>query len=170
MKIKKSRGLRPFNINPLFEIKLYKFTLSIYPKDLLFNTYDLIHIHIHDTTNPCCSIVDPLVPPNRLLFSTNNSKIQILEWENGNGVAIRIFSKGVLLKNKRSLNNLLRSLWSFWYLFSNPQGVIREVFIGKIHKSFGISSFQIRVWLKFIQNMFLNSTGLTWLLEWTLTA
>ena len=68
---KKSRGLRPTYINPLFEIKFYKFTWSLYPKDLLSNTYDLIHIH--DTTTPCCSIVDHLVPPKRLGFSQKES-------------------------------------------------------------------------------------------------
>ena len=37
--------------------------------------------------------------------------------------------------------------------------------IGKIHKDFSILSFQIRVQLKSIQNTFLNSTWLTWLLK-----
>ena len=35
---KKPRDLRPTNLNPLFEIKFYKFTWPLYPKDLLFNT------------------------------------------------------------------------------------------------------------------------------------
>ena len=32
------------NLNPLYEIKLYKFVWSIYPKDLLSSTYNLIHV------------------------------------------------------------------------------------------------------------------------------
>ena len=33
------------NLQSLFEIKVYKFTWSLYPKDLLSNTYTLIHVH-----------------------------------------------------------------------------------------------------------------------------
>ena len=54
---KKSWGLRPTNLNQLFEIKLHKFTWLLYPKDLLSSTYKLIHIH--DAATPCCSLVDP---------------------------------------------------------------------------------------------------------------
>ena len=43
---KKPLGLRPTNLNPLYEIKLHKFTWSFYPKDLLSSTYNLIHIRI----------------------------------------------------------------------------------------------------------------------------
>ena len=49
---KKLRGLRPTNLNPLYEIKLHKFTWSFYPKNLLSNTYNLIHVH-HATTFNC---------------------------------------------------------------------------------------------------------------------
>ena len=76
-KKKKPQGLRPTNLNPLFEIKLHKFTWSFYPKDLLSSTYN--SIHIHDVTTPCCSLVDPLAPPNGLRSLTHNSKNQILE-------------------------------------------------------------------------------------------
>ena len=48
---------------------------------------------------------------------------------------------------------------------SNSQGVIKEAFIGKNPKSFNILSFQFRVWVKLIQNPFLNSIGLSWPLE-----
>ena len=40
--------------------------------------------------------------------------------------------------------------------------------MGKSHKDFIIASFQIRVWVKLIQNRFLNSIGPTWPLEWSL--
>ena len=36
------------NQNPLYEIKFHKFTWQLYPKDLLSNTYNLIHVR--DTT------------------------------------------------------------------------------------------------------------------------
>ena len=32
------------NLNPPYEIKLHRFTWPLYPKDLLFNTYNLIHV------------------------------------------------------------------------------------------------------------------------------
>lgn len=41
---KKTIRSKTVNPNPLFEIKLYRFTLALYPKDLLSNTYKLIHI------------------------------------------------------------------------------------------------------------------------------
>ena len=41
---KKPRGLSPSNLNPLFKIKLHKFTWPLYPKDLLSKTYNFIHI------------------------------------------------------------------------------------------------------------------------------
>ena len=74
---KKPQGLRPINLNSLFEIKLHKFTYQLYPKDLLFNNYNLIHIH--NTTTPHYSLVDHSTTPKRLSSLTNNSKIQILE-------------------------------------------------------------------------------------------
>ena len=49
---KKSWGLRPTNLNPLYEIKLYRlFTWPFYSKNLLFNTYNLIHVHGATTFN-----------------------------------------------------------------------------------------------------------------------
>ena len=33
------------NLNPLYKIKLYKFTWLLYLKDLLSNTYNLIHFY-----------------------------------------------------------------------------------------------------------------------------
>ena len=48
---------------------------------------------------------------------------------------------------------------------SNLQRVIGDVYISTSQESLGILSFQIRVWVKFIQNTFLNMTRLTWLLE-----
>ena len=48
---------------------------------------------------------------------------------------------------------------------SNLQRVIGDVYISTSQESLGILSFQIRVWVKFIQNTFLNTTRLTWLLE-----
>lgn len=44
MEIKKTIRSKTVNLNPLFEIKLYRFTLSLYPEDLPSNTYKLIHI------------------------------------------------------------------------------------------------------------------------------
>ena len=76
-KKKTPQGLRPTNLNSLFKIKLHRFTLSFYPKDLLSNTDNLIHIC--DVAIPCCSLVDPSVPSKGLHSSTNNSNIQILE-------------------------------------------------------------------------------------------
>ena len=32
------------NLNPVYEIKLHRFIWLLYPKDLLSNTYNLIHI------------------------------------------------------------------------------------------------------------------------------
>ena len=43
---KKPWGLRHTNLNPLYEIKLHKFTSPLYPKDL---------IHVHDATTFNCS-------------------------------------------------------------------------------------------------------------------
>ena len=48
---------------------------------------------------------------------------------------------------------------------SNPQGVIKKVYIGISQKSLSILSFQIKVWVEFIQNPFLNLAGLMWSLE-----
>lgn len=41
---KKTIRSKTVNLNPLFEIKLYRFTLALYPEDLPSNTYKLIHI------------------------------------------------------------------------------------------------------------------------------
>ena len=54
---KKSWGLRPTNLNPLFEIKLHIFTWPLYPKDLLYRTYN--PIHVYDAVTSYCSLVDP---------------------------------------------------------------------------------------------------------------
>ena len=51
---KKSRGLRPTNLNPLYEIKLHIFTYPFYPKNLLSSTYNLIHVR-NATTFDCSS-------------------------------------------------------------------------------------------------------------------
>ena len=50
---KKLRSLKPTNLNPLYEIKLHRFTPSLYLKDLLFGTYNLIHVY--DATTFNCS-------------------------------------------------------------------------------------------------------------------
>ena len=42
------------NLNPLYEIKLHKFTWPLYPRDLLPSTYNLIHIY-NETTSNCFS-------------------------------------------------------------------------------------------------------------------
>ena len=39
------------NLIFLYEIKLHKFTWSLYPKDLLSSTYNLIHVHDSATSN-----------------------------------------------------------------------------------------------------------------------
>ena len=74
---KNPQGLRPTNLNPLFKIKLHKFTWLLYPKDLLFNTYNLIHVC--DVATSCCSLVDLFATSKGLWSSTHNLKIQILE-------------------------------------------------------------------------------------------
>ena len=73
---KKPQDLRPTNLNPLFEIKLHRFTWLFYPKNLLFNTYNLIHIH--DVATSYCSLVDSFATSKGLRFSTNDLKIQSL--------------------------------------------------------------------------------------------
>lgn len=42
---KKLRGLRPTNLNPLYKIKLHRFSLLLHSKDLLSNIYNLIHVY-----------------------------------------------------------------------------------------------------------------------------
>ena len=61
---KKPRGLRLINRNPLFEIKSHRFTWSFYPKNLLSNTYNLIHVRDVSTTR--CSLVDSSIPSKGL--------------------------------------------------------------------------------------------------------
>ena len=73
----KKQGLRPTNLKPLLEIKLHRFTWSFNHKDLLSNTYNLIHIC--DATTLCCSLVDPLATPKGLSYLTHDSNIQIHE-------------------------------------------------------------------------------------------
>ena len=53
---RKPWGLRPINRNPLFKIKSHRFTWPLYPKDLLFSTYNLIDIR--DATTACCSLLE----------------------------------------------------------------------------------------------------------------
>ena len=68
MEIKKTMRFKIANINPLFKIKLHKFTWSFFPKDSLSYTYNLIHVH--NTTTFCCSLVDPLVTEGTKVFTT----------------------------------------------------------------------------------------------------
>ena len=63
---KKPRGLRPTNLNPLFEIKSHRFMWSLYPKDLLFSAYNLIHVCDAATTR--CSLVDHSIPPKGIRY------------------------------------------------------------------------------------------------------
>ena len=100
---KKQWGLRHINWNSLFKIKSHRFTWSFYPKDLLSSTNNLIHVHKAAITY--CFLVDPLVPPKVLWSSTNNSNNQILEWENENGVIIRILSLKITFKEWEVFNN-----------------------------------------------------------------
>ena len=51
---KKSRSLRPTNLNPQYEIKLHIFTWPLYPKDLFSSTYNLIYVY-DETTLDCFS-------------------------------------------------------------------------------------------------------------------
>ena len=74
---KKPRGLRPINQNSLFEIKSHRFTWPFYPNDLLFSTFNFIHVR--DTATTCCSLLDPWVPLKRLRSLIDNSNNQILE-------------------------------------------------------------------------------------------
>ena len=83
---KKTTRFKTYQLNPLFEIKLHRFTWTPYPKDLLFNTYNLIHFR--DATTLFCSLVDPLTTSNGLRSSTLNSNIQIFEWDIRKDVAL----------------------------------------------------------------------------------
>ena len=84
-KDKKLRGLRPTNLNPLFKIKLHRFTWPFYPKELLFNAYNLIYVY--DAIIHYCSLVDPSITPKGLRFSIHDSNIKINEWDIRNEVA-----------------------------------------------------------------------------------
>ena len=44
VEIKKTTRSKTTNLNLLYEIKLHKFTWSLYPKDFLSNTYNMIHV------------------------------------------------------------------------------------------------------------------------------
>ena len=70
-----------------------------YPKDLLSNTYNLIHIH--DTTTPYCSLVDPLDISKGLRSSTHNSKIQNSWMRYQNDVKLKTFSLGDLKQSRQ---------------------------------------------------------------------
>ena len=61
---KNPRDLRPTNLNLLFKVKLHRFNWMLYPKDLLYNTYNLIHVR--DATTPCFSLVNPSISLNGL--------------------------------------------------------------------------------------------------------
>ena len=82
---KKLRGLRPTNLNLLFEIKLHRFTWLFYLKDLLFNTYN--SIHVHNTTTLYCSLVSFGHSERIKNFFNQRFKDQIFEREIRNCVA-----------------------------------------------------------------------------------
>ena len=50
---KKTMRFKTINLNPLYEIKLHRFIYLLYLKDLLSNTYNLIHVC--DATTSDCS-------------------------------------------------------------------------------------------------------------------
>ena len=83
---------KTINLNLLYEIKLHRFTCLFYSKDLLFNTYNLIHVH--NVTTFDCSNEYTLVSLKGCWSSTLNSKLKSFEWEISNGVASLAFSKG----------------------------------------------------------------------------
>lgn len=101
---KKLWGLKPINLNPLYEIKLYKFIWSFYPKNLLFSTFNLIHIR-NATTLDCFS--GSLQPRWRNegfqpKIQISNPWLRNQEWYD----TINILSMRPFLKNERSLNEL----------------------------------------------------------------
>ena len=133
--MKKPRGLRCINLNPLFKVKLHGFTWLFFSKDLLSNTYNLIHIR--DTTKSCCSIVDPSTTLKGQRFSPEISKNQSLNERSRMVWHFRFLPRKPSLENNmRFLTNLQKSLWLL-----NPLRVNREVFIGKCLKNLGFGRF-----------------------------
>ena len=51
-KDKKTKGLRPLIYNPLYKIKIYRFSGQLYPKDLVSSTYIIFHV---------CDAVPPML-------------------------------------------------------------------------------------------------------------
>ena len=65
------------NLNPLYEIKLHKFTWLLYPKDLLSSTYNLIYTH--EAATSYCSSEYALVSLNGWRSSTQDWKFESFE-------------------------------------------------------------------------------------------
>ena len=82
---KKSWGLRPTNLNLLYEIKLHRFIWLLYPKDLFFSTYNLIHVC--DTVTLDC-LVDHFSLAEGMKVFKPIFKKWILEWDIENGVTL----------------------------------------------------------------------------------
>ena len=123
---KKPQDLRPTNLNPLYKIKLHRFTWLFYPKDLLFSTYNLIHVDNVTTFNCSSGLLQPRWNDEGLQTKIQrfNPWMRYQEWCG----TLSFLSRRSSLKNERSLYNLSPT--------SNPQGVKSEVFIGKNLKSF----------------------------------
>ena len=82
---KKTMKSKTPNLNPLYEIKLHRFTWPLYPKDLHSNTYNLIHVHDAATSN--CSIEYTSALLKGWMSLTQDSKLESFEWEIENGMA-----------------------------------------------------------------------------------
>ena len=131
----KNWGLRLTNLNLLCETKLHIFTWSLYPKVILYSTYNLIHVFNLPTFN-CLS--GSLLPRRRdeglqPKIKKTNPWMREYEWCGTLG----FLSRRPCLKKIRSLNDLSPIF--------NPLGIIREVFIGKSPKSLNFR----RVLIKF---------------------
>ena len=115
--------------------KLYRFTLPLCLKDLPSSTYNLIHVH--DATTSIAS-------PKEWRSSTQDLNI-------------------------KSLNEISEMVWHFmvlneWYEISfqslmifNPQGVNREVFIGKSSKGFSFERVLNQICVKNLDRIYMTA-------------
>ena len=73
------------NLNSLYEIKLHIFIWSLYPKDLLSNAYNLIHVYYATTSYYPSEYTSTLLKECK--SSTLDSTLESFEWKIKNGVA-----------------------------------------------------------------------------------
>ena len=78
---KKLWDLRPTTLNPLYKIKLYKFTWLFYPKDSLSSTYNLIHVYNATTFNCSSGSLQPRWMDESLQRKIQRSNPWIRDWK-----------------------------------------------------------------------------------------